>query len=113
MRHDDSYLIDMLQAARKAAAFAADLTYPQFQDSGLHQNAIVKVLEIIGEAASRITTDTRRAYPQIPWRQIIGLRNRVVHGYFDVDLKLIWQIVRQDIPILIDQLQDLLPPDTD
>ena len=74
----------------------------------------VKVLEIIGEAASgRITTDTRRAYPQIPWRQIIGLRNRVVHGYFDVDLKLIWQIVRQDIPILIDQLQDLLPPDTD
>ena len=113
MRHDDSYLIDMLQAARKAAAFAADLTYPQFQDSDLHQNAIVKVLEVIGEAASRITTDTHRAYPQIPWRQIIGLRNRVVHGYFDVDLALIWQIAHQDIPILIDQLQDLLPPDTD
>ena len=89
MRHDESYLIDLLQAARKAAAFAADLTYPQFQDSDLHQNAIVKVLEIIGEAASRITTDTHRAYPQIPWRQIVGLRNRVVHSYFDVDLKLI------------------------
>lgn len=113
MRHDDSYLIDMLQAARKAAAFAADLTYPQFQHSDLHQNAILKVLEIIGEAASRITTDTHRAYPQIPWRQIIGLRNRVVHGYFDIDLNLIWQIVHQDIPILLDQLQDLLPPDAD
>lgn len=111
MRHDDSYLIDMLQAARKAAVFAADLTYPQFRDSDLHQNAIVKVLEIVGEAASRITTDTHCAYPQIPWRQIIGLRNRVVHGYFDVDLKLIWHIVHQDVPILIDQLQDLLPPD--
>ena len=113
MRHDDSYLIDMLQAARKAAAFAADLTYPQFQASDLHQNAILKVLEIIGEAASRITTQTHRAYPQIPWRQIIGLRNRVVHGYFEVDLNLIWQIVHQDIPILLDQLQDLLPPNAD
>ena len=113
MRHDDAYLIDMLQAARKAAAFAADLTYPQFQESDLHQNAIVKVLEVIGEAASRITTDTHRAHPQIPWSQIIGLRNRVVHGYFDVDLELIWQIVHQDIPILIDQLQDLLPPESD
>ena len=113
MRHDDSYLIDMLQAARKAAAFAADLTYPQFQVSDLHQNAIVKVLEIIGEAASPISTDTQHAYPHIPWRQIIGLRNRVVHGYFDIDLSLIWQIVHQDIPILLDQLQDLIPPDTD
>ena len=114
MRHDDSYLIDMLlQAARKAASFAGDLTYPQFQASDLHQNAILKVLEIIGEAASRITTQTHRAYPQIPWRQIIGLRNRVVHGYFEVDLNLIWQIVHQDIPILLDQLQDLLPPDAD
>ena len=113
MRHDDSYLIDMLQAARRAVAFAADLTYPQLQDSDLHQNAIVKVLEIIGEAASRITTGTHRAYPHIPWRQIIGLRNRVVHDYFDVDLTLIWQIVHEDIPILIDQPQDLLPPDTD
>ena len=113
MRHDDSYLIDMLQAARKATAFAADLTYPQFQHSDLHQNAILKVLEIIGEAASRITTDTHRAYPQIPWRQIIGLCNRVVHGYFDIDLNLIWQIVHQDIPILLDELQALLPPDAD
>lgn len=113
MRHDDAYLIDMLQAARKAAAFAAGLTYAQFQHSDLHQNAILKVLEIIGEAASRITTDTHRAYPQIPWLQIIGLRNRVVHGYFDIDLNLIWQIVHQDIPILLDQLQDLLPPDAD
>ena len=51
MRHDNSYLIDVLQAARKARAFAADLTYPQFQQSDLHQNAILKVLEIIGEAA--------------------------------------------------------------
>lgn len=112
MRRDNAYLIDMLQAARKAAAFAADLTYFQFQHSDLHQNAILRVLEIIGEAASRITTDTHGAYPEIPWQQIIGLRNRVVHGYFDIDLNLIWQIVHQDIPALIDQLQDL-PPDTD
>ena len=71
------------------------------------------MLEIIGEAASRITTDTHRAHPQNPWRQIIGLRNRVVHGYFDIDLDLIWQIVHHDIPLLLDQLQQVLPPDPD
>ena len=112
MRHDDCYLIDMLLAARKAADFTAGLDYPQFRRQDLHQFAILKALEIIGEAASRIGEGTRRAYPDIPWRQIVGLRNRVVHGYFDVNLDLVWQIVREDVPTLIRQLEGLLPPDT-
>ncbi len=63
MRQDDSYLLDMLVAARKAVMFAHDLTYTQFDQSDLHQNAIFKVLEIVGEAASCISDSTREAYP--------------------------------------------------
>ena len=111
MRHDDCYLIDMLLGARKAADFATGLDYSQFCKQDLHQFAVLKALEIIGEAASRISEETRRAYPDIPWRQIVGLRNRVVHGYFDVNLELVWQIVQEDVPTLIHQLEKLLPSD--
>ena len=86
MRRDDAYLLDMLIAARKALTFAAELTYPQFIRSDLHQNAIIKSIEIIGEAASRVSADTREAHPEIPWHEIIGMRNRLVHGYFEVNL---------------------------
>ena len=66
MPHDDSYLLDMLVAVHKAARFAEGLTYERFLVSDLHQNAIVKVLEIIGEAASRISADARTAHPDVP-----------------------------------------------
>ena len=112
MRQDDSYLLDMLVAARKAVTFAAGLTFAEFQRSDLHQNAIFKVLEIVGEAASRISAATQAAHPEIPWQEIVGLRNRVVHVYFEIDLGLVWQIVREDVPALITQLEGLVPPET-
>lgn len=113
MRQDDAYLLDMLVAARKAVSFAAGLTYEQFERSDLHQNAIFKVLEIVGEAASRISASTQAARPEIPWQEIVGLRNRVVHVYFEIDLGLVWQIVREDVPALIDQLEGFVPPETE
>ena len=69
MRQDDAYLLDMLVAARKATEFTRDLTYDQFTRSDLHQNAIFKVLEIVGEAASRVSLKARTANPEIPWHE--------------------------------------------
>ena len=112
MRRDDAYLLDMLVAARKAVAFGTDLTYQEFARSDLHQNAILKVLEVVGEAASRIGEDFKTAHPEIPWRQIIGFRNRVVHVYFEIDLGVVWQIVQEDLPVLISQLEPLVPPES-
>ena len=81
MRRDDAaYLLDMLLSARDAAEFAAGLTFPQFERSRLHQNATLKAIEVIGEAAARISEKTRQAHPGIPWPEIIGMRNRLVHG---------------------------------
>ena len=75
MRGDEAYLLDMLVAAPKAVAFTAELTYPELTRSDL---AILKVPEVLGEAASRISDDSKVAHPEVPWHQIVGLRNRLV-----------------------------------
>ncbi len=109
MRHDDAYLLDMLLAARDAVEFAEGLTFPEFEQSRLNQNAVLKAIEIIGEAASCISPETRQAHPEIPWTEIIGMRNRLVHAYFEVNLERVWQTVQQDVPRLITLLEPLVP----
>lgn len=71
--------------------------------------ALVRLLEVVGEAASRVSPGFRDAHPAIPWLQIIGLRNRLIHGYDSVDLDVLWQIIVADLPPLITDLQSLLP----
>ena len=77
------------------------------------QLAILKAVEIVDEAASRVSTATKEAHPEIPWPEIIGLRNRLLHAYFEVNLKRVWETVQRDIPYLISQLEPLTPPETE
>ena len=113
MRRDPSYLLDMLHAARDAVAFAAELTFQQFEQSPLHRNAILKSVEIIGEAASRLNDDTKDAHPEIEWHKIIGMRHHLVHGYFNVNNARVWQVLQKDLPVLIVQLEAIVPPETE
>ncbi|MCY4588803.1 MAG: DUF86 domain-containing protein [Bryobacterales bacterium] len=112
MRPDDACLLDMLLAAREAAEFAAGRTFPEFERDRMTQLAILKAVEIVGEAASRVSADTQEAHPEIPWPEIIGLRHRLVHAYFEVNLKRVWETVQRDIPYLVAQLEPLTPPET-
>ena len=73
--------------------------------------AILRCVEIVGEAAGRIPIATRRRYPKIPWPQIIGMRNRLVHGYDIVDYDIVWSTVAHDLPPLIVELEKTLPPE--
>ena len=109
MRRDDAWLLDMLLAARRAVEFAAPLTFSEFENDDLHQLAILKAVEIIGEAASRISEETKAKNPSIPWTQIVGVRNRIVHAYFAIQFDIVWQIVQDDLPPLIAQLEPLVP----
>ncbi|WP_089726898.1 HepT-like ribonuclease domain-containing protein [Candidatus Thiosymbion oneisti] len=111
MWRDDANLLDMLIAARHAAAFSRDLTWEQFQGSRLHQHAITKALENIGEAAGKVSSETKKAHPEIPWPQIVGLRHRIAHDYFRLDLLRVWEIVTTDVPTLIITLEPLVPPE--
>ncbi len=107
-RDRTAYVLDMLIAAREAVGFAEGLSFEAFATDRRAQLSIVKLIEIIGEAASRVDVEIRLAHPAIPWRDIVGMRNRLVHGYFDIDLRLVWDTVGADLPVLIGQLERLL-----
>lgn len=112
MRRDQAaYVLDMLIAAREAVGFAEDASFEAFVADRRTQLSIVKSIEIVGEAASRVDDEIRQAHPAIPWQDIVGMRNRLVHGYFDIDLRLVWDTVGTDLPELIGQLEGLLPKD--
>lgn len=100
----------MLDAARDAVGFAEGLERKDlFQDRKLAL-AIVKCIEIVGEAAARVTSETRVRYPYIPWTDIVGMRNRLIHAYYDVDLDRVWDTVLDDLPPLIAWLEDIVSP---
>jgi uncharacterized protein with HEPN domain len=110
MWRDDAYLLDMLIAARETIQIAAGLTREELESSGLHQHALIRLLTVIGEAANRVSVETQSDHPEIPWRQIIAFRNRLIHGYFDIDLDRVWDAITRDVPELICLLDPLVPP---
>lgn len=96
----------MLETARKAAGKAVGLDFERFlADENLHL-ACVHLVQVIGEAASRVSAETRARHPGVPWRQVIGMRHRVVHEYLEVDLEMVWNVVSADLPGLIAALED-------
>lgn len=96
----------MLDAAREAMSFAAGRSRADLGRDRMLVLAIVKDVEIIGEAAARTTPALQNSHPEIPWAQIIAMRNRLTHAYFDVDLQVVWDTVTDDLP----QLAALLEP---
>ena len=108
MRHESALLLDMLLTAREAQEIARGATLSDFKQNRTLQLAIMKAVEIVCEAASRISAETRELNPDIPWADIVGMRNRLVHGYFDINLVRVWETVEQDIPRLIVQLEGLV-----
>lgn len=110
-RDDSAYLLDMLLSARDALSFTEGMSFDDFVLDRRTQLSVLKSVEIVGEAAAQVSEEVRQANPDIPWREIVGMRNRLVHGYLDIDFPLVWDTVRQDIPDLIDRLEPLVPPE--
>jgi uncharacterized protein with HEPN domain len=98
----------MLDYAQEAVALVQGRTRADLEDDRLLELALVRLLEVVGEAASRVPMEDRALYPDIPWPQIIGLRNRLIHGYDAVDQDVLWQILVQDLPPLITALEEIL-----
>ena len=99
----------MLLAAKNALEFSSGLTFKRFTRNCLHQNAVFKSIEIIGEAATHVGEKTKQENPKIPGEEIIGTRNRFAHGYFQISLEVVWNIVQKGIPQLIDLLKTFVP----
>lgn len=112
MRKDDFIrLRHMLDAAKEAALFARNKTRGSLESNRMLTLSIVKDLEIIGEAASKMTNEAREELPQIPWMNIISMRNRLIHAYFDINLDIVWKTVVEDLPPLIAELEKIAPPE--
>jgi len=111
MWRDDAYLLDMLLAARKVLEFVEDISADMFLSDELVQNAVMRQIQIIGEAAAKVSDEFQAAHANIPWREIVGMRNRLVHEYFHIIPERIWGVVESDIPDLIRLIEPLVPPD--
>lgn len=107
-REESEYLQDIAVAAQRARTHARGLTFAEFTRSHLHLSAVQWELTVIGEASARVSPDTKDSHPEIPWAQMTGMRNRIVHRYFAVDLDIVWSVVREDLPVLIDRVRALL-----
>ena len=105
---DRTRLTHMLEAARKSVEFAEGESRESLAADEKLQLSLVRLAEIIGEAASRVSDDLKQRYPLIPWGAMAGMRNRLVHAYFDIDLDVVWDTVTIAMPELIEQIDGVL-----
>ena len=108
-REGDVRLRHMLDYSREAVALVSGRKRGDLDTDRQLNLALVRLLEIVGEAASRTTDEERLQFPSIPWSQIVGLRNRLIHGYDSVDFDVLWGIISGDLPKLIAELESHLP----
>lgn len=108
---DQAYLWDMLQACREILEFAAEADLDDFIADRKLSLAVERALEIVGEAAGRVSGDYQDAHPDIPWRKMKGMRNILAHEYGEIDYQIIYRTVREQIPGLKVSLERLLPAD--
>jgi len=105
---DDSYLLDILNAARWIVEFVEGLDEGAFLNDVKTQSAVIRQLEVIGEATKRLSEEARAAQPDVPWRSIAGMRDILIHAYDHVDIQQVWQVTQQNIPELIDKIEPLV-----
>jgi uncharacterized protein with HEPN domain len=104
------FLADIKAAALKAQDFVAGMTFAEFSADERTTFAVVRALEIIGEAAKRVPQQFRDAHPDVPWRAMSGIRDKLIHDYTSVNLEVVWQTVLEDLPGLASRMTELLDP---
>ena len=108
MKNDAVYLHHILDAINRIQGYIAGVSYDQFLQDSLLQDGVVRQLEIIGEAAKNVSSAFRDTYPELPWRQMTGIRNKLIHNYFEIDLFIVWDTVQSDLPPLKQQVEHIL-----
>jgi uncharacterized protein with HEPN domain len=110
MQRDLQFLLDMLQSAELILTYTAQCSKHEFVVNVQLQDAVIRRLLVIAEAARRVSGTTQQALPNVSWQEINGMRNRLVHEYDDVNLDIVWDVVQLEIPPLIENLKSQVPP---
>ena len=100
MKNDKIYLQHIIESIKNIEVFLGEIKVDEFLKNALIQNAVIRQLEIIGEAVKNVSQDVKKKYKNIQWKEIAGLRDKLIHEYFGVDLNLVWSICKKDIPEL-------------
>jgi uncharacterized protein with HEPN domain len=102
------FLQDILESAAKTLAYTKGLSQEEFEANDMAYDAVLRNLEIIGEAAKRIPKEMRAGAPAVPWRMICGFRDHIAHGYFGLDNDAVWEVITDELPILLSEIDALL-----
>lgn len=106
---DRKHLVDMLLEVRRIARFTEGVSEERFGEDEVLRYAVLHALTVLGEAASHVSREGREAHPEIPWQEMVGMRNRIIHEYFRVPTATVWTTVQDDIPDLIPLLAAAAP----
>ena len=109
MSRDSACLLDIFKAAKLALSYLEGKTKEEFFKDTQCQDAVIRRLEIIGEAAGRVSVATTTKFPKLPWKKMVSMRNIMIHEYGDVDLGIVWDTIQNDLPPLISLLEPLIP----
>lgn len=104
---DKNRIRHMIQAIEQVIEYAQERTLSDIENDTPVQHLFLRNLEILGEAASRISQELRETHPEIPWRDMIDMRNRLIHAYFDIDMNIVWKTIQDALPEILTRLRDL------
>lgn len=109
MRKDDSvYLRHVLDAIDRIEEYTGDITHTSFLADHLRQDAAIRQIEVIGEAAKKLSSELKDRHPEIPWKDVVGMRDKLIHDYFGVDLDAVWDTIEKDVPQLKDKIRAII-----
>ncbi len=112
MGRDSAYILDIFISAQLVRSYMEGVSLDELLADIQLQDSVIRRIEVIGEAAGRISPQFQEAHPEIPWQAMIGMRNRMIHGYDDIDFDIVWNTTQQSIPHLLELIQPLLDAET-
>ncbi|MEM7532617.1 MAG: DUF86 domain-containing protein [Chloroflexota bacterium] len=107
-RSEEEFLADILEATMRAISYIDGISYEEFIGDQKSQDAVIRTLEIAGEATKRLSFELRESYSSIPWKSMAGLRDKLIHDYFGVNLEIVWTVVDNELPAVVNQIQEIL-----
>ncbi len=108
MQRDKAYLFDIIDSAKLAVQYLSNISYEDFSLNTSIQDAVIRRIEIIGEASNRISKESKSRYNDLPWKEMKGMRNLLIHEYDEIDLKNVWDTVKNNLPSLITAIEEIL-----
>ena len=106
-RKDEDLILDILESINRIITYTKKISYEKFLDDFKSQDAVIRNLEVLGEAAKLISSDIKKKFNQIPWKDITGTRDRLIHDYFGVNIDIVWDIVKNELPQLVSIFKEI------